>query len=484
MFEQIFKNIDDALRKDAGCSSELDYTEQSSWLLFLKYLQELENDKRIEADLAKREYEPILKKNYSWDTWAAAKNSAGIIDQNKILTGDDLRNFVNIKLFPYLKSLRNKADYTNTIHYKIGEIFSEITNKIQSGYVIRDIVNYMDQLRFQTQNEKFELSVLYEDKIKRMGNAGRNGGEYYTPRPLIRAMIEVIQPQIGETVYDGAVGSAGFLCETFIWMRKQYNLSRKDLNFLNSRTFFGQEKKSLAYFIAMMNMILHGIESPNLIHMNSLLESLNNLSEKDRFNVILTNPPFGGNERKEVQENFDIKTRETAYLFLQHFIKKLKKSGRAGIVIKNTFLSNTDDASVQLRKLLLEECNLHTVLDMPVGTFQGVGVKTVILFFQKGESTKSIWYYQLDPEKTFGKTNPLHDDDLNEFVKLQKSRKDSPHSWIIKINDIDTKTWDLAIKNPNKNDDVQIRSPLEILDKIEASDKRCKQLIDKIRGLL
>jgi type I restriction enzyme M protein len=484
MFQQIFKNIDDALRKDAGCSSELDYTEQSSWLLFLKYLQELEKEKKIVAELAKGEYEPILQKKYSWDTWAAPKNSAGIIDQNKTLTGDDLLDFVNLKLFPYLKSFKNKDDKTNTIQYKIGEIFSEIPNRIQSGYVIRDIVNYMDQLRFQTQKEKFELSVLYEAKIKRMGNAGRNGGEYYTPRPLIRAMIEVVQPQIGETIYDGAVGSAGFLCESYGWMREKYNLTRKNMEFLNSRTFYGQEKKSLAYVIAMMNMILHGIESPNLIHTNSLLETLNNLSEKYRFHVILTNPPFGGSERREVQQNFDIKTGETAYLFLQHFIKKLKKDGRAGIVIKNTFLSNTDDASVSLRKILLEECNLHTVLDMPSGTFQGSGVNTVILFFQKGESTKDIWYYQLDPGRKLGKTNPLNDDDLKEFVNLQKSRKISPQSWKIKVKDLDVKTWDLAVKNPNKNEEVVIRSPLEILDEIEAADEKCRQLMAKIRGLL
>jgi type I restriction enzyme M protein len=342
----------------------------------------------------------------------------------------------------------------------------------------------MDQLSFQTQQEKFELSVLYEAKIKRMGNAGRNGGEYYTPRPLIRAIIEVIQPQIGETVYDGAVGSAGFLCESYMWMSKQENLSRQNWEKLHKHTFYGQEKKTLAYIIALMNMILHGIESPNLIHTNSLLDNLHDIPDNKKYNVILANPPFGGNERPEVQHQFFINTGETAYLFLQHFIKKLKHGGRAGIVIKNTFLSNTDQTSVILRKILLEECNLHTVLDMPSGTFLGAGVKTVVLFFEKGQPTKEIWYYQLDPRRKLGKTNPLNDNDLKEFVELQKTKADSPKSWKLDVSTLDKKTLDLSVKNPNNNEEVLIRSPLQILDDIAASDVKCRELMEKIRGLL
>ena len=198
------------------------------------------------------------------------------------------------------------------------------------------------------------------------------------------------------------------------------NLTTKDLKTLQERTFYGKEKKSLAYVIAIMNMILHGIEAPNIIHTNTLTENLADIQEKDRFDVVLANPPFGGKERKEVQQNFPIRTGETAFLFLQHFIKMLKAGGRGGVVIKNTFLSNTDNASVSLRKLLLESCNLHTVLDCPGGTFQGAGVKTVVLFFEKGAPTRKIWYYQLDPGRNLGKTNPLNDDDLAEFVEAAK----------------------------------------------------------------
>jgi type I restriction enzyme M protein len=341
MFEQAFKNIDDVLWKEAGCGTELDYTEQTSWLLFLKYLDGLEKDKADEAAFEGKKYSYILEKQYRWENWAAPKKQDGKLDHNRAQTGDDLRDFVDTKLFPYLRKFKEKAAGPNTIEYKIGEIFGEIKNKISSGYNLREIINYIDELRFRSQTEKHELSYLYEAKIKNMGNAGRNGGEYYTPRPLIRAIVKVVNPQIGERIYDGACGSAGFLCESFDYMKDKPGLTTKDFSTLQKRTFYGKEKKSLAYVIAIMNMILHGIETPNIIHTNTLTENLADVQERDRYDVVLANPPFGGKERAEVQQNFPIKTGETAFLFLQHFIKILKAGGRGGVVIKNTFLSNT-----------------------------------------------------------------------------------------------------------------------------------------------
>ena len=247
MFEQAFKNIDDVLWKEAGCTTELDYTEQTSWLLFLKYLDNLEEDKAMEAALEGRPYTYILDEPFRWERWAAPKDSNGALDHNTALTGDDLRDFVNLKLFPYLHGFKQRASGPNTIEYKIGEIFGEIKNKISSGYNLREIIDYIDELRFRSQTEKHELSHLYEAKIKNMGNAGRNGGEYYTPRPLIRAIVQVVQPRIGERLYDGAVGSAGFLCEAFEYLKARGNLSTKDRTTLQTTTFFGKEKKSLAY---------------------------------------------------------------------------------------------------------------------------------------------------------------------------------------------------------------------------------------------
>lgn len=213
MFEQVFKNIDDILHKDAGCSSELDYVEQTSWILFLKYLDDLEKDRKTQAELAGKSYEEIIQKQYRWSIWAAPKDKAGKIDHHKALTGDDLRDFVDQKLFPYLKKFRVDASSADTLEYKIGEVFSELKNKIQSGYNMREIINRIDALRFRTHAEKHEMSHLYEGKIQNMGNAGRNGGEYYTPRPLIRTIIKVVDPELGNKIYDGASGSAGFLCE-------------------------------------------------------------------------------------------------------------------------------------------------------------------------------------------------------------------------------------------------------------------------------
>src|SRR5208282_2302684 len=390
----------------------------------------------------------------------------------------------NGKLFPYLRGFKTRAQSPDTIEYKISEIFGEIGNKFRSGYSLRDALELVDALRFRSQAEKHELSALYEDKIRRMGNAGRNGGEYYTPRPLIRAMVRVVQPRIGERIYDGAAGSAGFLCESFEYLRNQPGLTTSDLKTLQERTFTGKEKKSLAYVIAIMNMILHGIDAPNIIHTNTLTENISDIQDKDRFDVILANPPFGGKERPEVQQNFPIKTGETAFLFLQHFIKSLKAGGRAAIVIKNTFLSNSDGASRALRKELLENCNLHTVLDCPGGTFQGAGVKTVVLFFEKGVPTRKIWFYQLDPGRNLGKTNPLNDDDLAEFVKLQKTFADSPKSWSVDAKSIDQTNFDLSVKNPNGAEEVAHRSPAAILDEIATLDAESATVLDNIRAIL
>lgn len=484
MFENTFKNVDDILHKDAGCSSELDYVEQSSWILFLKYLEDLEKSRALAKELAGEKYKPLIADKFRWTTWACPKTKDGKIDFNNALSGDDLRDFVNGELFPYLAKFKVAATGSDTLEYKIGEIFSEITNKIQSGYNLREILELVDELKFQTSADIHEMSHLYEDKIKNMGNAGRNGGEYYTPRPLIKAIIKVVQPKIGQTIYDGAAGSAGFLCEAFAYLMESKKLTSTDVDILQKKTFFGKEKKSLAYIIGTMNMILHGIDAPNIVHTNTLGENIADIQEKDRFDVVLANPPFGGKERSEVQQNFPIKTGETAYLFLQHFMKILRAGGSAGIVIKNTFLSNSDNASIAIRKELLENHNLHTILDCPGGTFQGAGVKTVVLFFKKGEPTKKIWYYQLKPGRNMGKTNPLNEKDLEEFIELQKGSEDSKLSWSVDVATVNKETWDLSVKNPNFNDEFVHRSPNMIITEIESLDVENQAILARIKDLL
>jgi type I restriction enzyme M protein len=484
MFEQTFKNIDDILWKDAGCSTELDYAEQSSWILFLKWLDDYEKDKQTKAKLNNKNSKPVLDKEFQWSSWAVVKKKDGKVDFNKNLTGPDLKKFVDNKLFPYLSRFRNKAESSDVLEYKIGEIFSELKNKLQDGYTLRDVINEVDNLQFRSNEQKHELSALYEEKIKNMGNAGRNGGEYYTPRALIKSIVKVIDPKVGETVYDGAVGSAGFLVESFGHMSQSKSLTTTELKKLQTKTFYGAEKKTLAYIIGIMNMILHGIESPNIIHKNTLEDNIQEIQNKDRVDVILANPPFGGKEKANIQENFPIKTGETAYLFLQHFIKKLKAGGRCGVVIKNTFLSNTDNASIALRKQLLEDCNLFAILDLPGGAFLGTGVKTVVLFFEKGKPTKKLWYYQLNVGRNMGKTNSLNENDLKDFIKLAKTQKLSDNSWSIDVEKINTNTFDLGVQNPNIVEEIDERTPEEIILEIENLDKNLSESLKKIKELL
>ena len=478
-YEQTFKNIDNILHTDEGCGSELDYIEQKSWILFLKYLDDLEKSREVEAMLQDKEYTPIIAEGYRWSDWAMPKTSTGEYDIHNALVGDDLIEFVRLKLVPYLKKFNNENG--KGVEGKIGVIFNAITNKIASGYNLRDILEQVDELKFQTSEQRHELTYLYESSLNKMGNAGRNGGEYYTPRPLIRTILKVLNPEIGKTVYDGACGSAGFLCEAYTYMHEKVK-NTSDEKMLQESTFYGKELKGLAYIIAIMNLILHGVESPNIIRTNTLTENLADVQEKDRFDYILANPPFGAKERAEVQQNFPIKTGETAYLFLQHFIKYLRAGGSAGIVIKNTFLSNTDNASIKLREKLLKECNLHTVLDLPQGVFQA-GVKTVVLFFKKGEPTKNVWFYQLDLDRTLGKTNPLNEDDLKQFVELQQTKVESLSSWIVDVASLD-ENYDLSVKNPNKVEVVDERTPQQIAEEIKALNEENQRLLNEIMEIL
>jgi type I restriction enzyme M protein len=489
MFQQTFKNLDDIMFQEPGCNTELDYVEQSSWMLFLKYLDDLETERSIEAQLTGKPFEPLFTDEFRWSAWAAPKTADGKPDLDSTRIGADLIEFVNNTLMPYLRGFKQSAPGPDTIHYKIAEIFGEVRNKFQNGFMMRDALALVDELNFGTQDQKHELSDLYETRIKNMGNAGKNGGQYYTPRPLIRAMIKVTDPRLGETIYDGAAGSAGFLCEAYEYLRPKAT-SPTDYQTLQRDTFYGKEQAPLAYVIGLMNMILHGISAPNYLRTDTLADRIADFEEKDRYDVILANPPFGKNKNKQLQANFPIKSSESAYMFLQHFIESLKAGGPAAIVIKNTFLSNTDNASIALRKQLLDECHLHSVLDCPGGTFLGAGVKTVVLFFEKGRVSRDIWYYQLDPKsadgksRNMGKTNPLNDADLAEFVDLQKTFALGDKSWSISAADLDPSTYDLSVKNPNAPEEAPLRAPQEIIADMLARDVETAAILENIRGML
>lgn len=358
-----------------------------------------------------------------------------------------------------------------------------MSNKVVSGRNLREVIDCIDQLHFQTQDELDQLSALYEDRLRLMGGAGRSG-EFYTPRPLIQAMIRAVDPGLGKTIYDGAAGSGGFLTETYTYLRPKVQTA-SELRFLKEDTFYGKNKKPEPYLLGTMNMILHGIESPNMIHGNTLNEDTRAIQESDRYDYILANPPFGGNERPEVQRNFKVQTRETANLFLQHFMKKLRTRGEAAIVIKNTFLTNEPNgATGKIRKELLEGNNLHTILDLPGGVFSATGstgVKTVVLFFRKGEPTRDIWYYQLNPGRSLGKTNPLNIHDFDDFLAKYKMRETSKNSWIVEVTSLDQNSLDLGVKNPHEPEVKELKTPEEVLEDIKSIDHEIKKILEGLK---
>ncbi|MBQ3811657.1 MAG: N-6 DNA methylase [Kiritimatiellae bacterium] len=449
-----FKAIDNLLWKPgSGCSGALDYMEQSSWLLFLRYVDAREDERRMEAEMAGRPYEPILPEYLRWGSWAWPAKPDGSLDADRALAGDDLLEFVKNTLFPSLRRFKENATGTDSVHYVIGSIFEQLSCKFVNGYLLREVIALMQPLRFQTEAERHEMSVLYEERLGAMGNAGRDGGQYYTPRALIRVMIRILDPKVGETFDDGACGSGGFLCEAFRHMRDAARDNPDAWRILQKETFTGGEVKPLAYVTAQMNCILHGLETPRISFGDTLAARVADFSERDRVDVIGANPPFGAGADAASVANFAIPSSETALLFLQYFIAKLKRGGRAAIIIKNTFLSNSDNASVAVRRLLLEKCRLRWVLDLPQKVFVA-GVRAVVLFFSKdGPTADPIRFYQFEPAGiTLGKRRPLLESDLAEFESLVRGGGDPAAckaAWTVDPATLDPATLDLSVKNPN-----------------------------------
>lgn len=481
---QAFKAIDDLLRTPGGnCNTSIDYMEQTSWLLFLRYLDARETERRDEAELRGERYEPALPKQYAWSTWAYPTTADGALDHARALKGEDLLRFVKEELFPGLKALRDSAASTQSIQYRIGAIFSGLRCLFESGHTLRDVIDLVQPLSFETEADRHELTLLYESRLGDMGNAGRNGGQYYTPRPLIRVMVRILDPKLGETFYDGACGSGGFLCEGFNYMRERTGNRPGAWERLQRATFYGQEVKSIPYVTAQMNCILHGLETPNISFGDTLKIKIADFSDADRVDVIAANPPFGAKVDDLTRENFITRSGESAYLFMEHFVEKLRENGRAAIIIKNTVLSNTDAASVYVRRMLVEKCRLEWILDLPQKVF-AAGVKAVVLFFCKGGPTVSpIHYYELDLKGvSLGKTRPLKEDDLAEFEALVRSgarAKDSPAHWTVDPSTLDRTTYDLSVKNPHV-EAVHARLPAEVKRDIRAVFAEIETLVKEL----
>ena len=476
------KRITDILRRDDGINGAMAYTEQISWILFLKFLDDYEQAQAATATLNGKNYTYILDKEYQRDTRACPKTADGEPDTNNALSGDDLKEFVKGKLFPYLKWFRDVNQDFHSMKYKVGEIFYFLENRIESGHTLREILDIIDALSFQSKNDLFELSQIYENLLHGMGSDGGNSGEFYTPRPVIKAMVQCLDPQIGQTIYDGALGSGWFLIEAFTHLEPQAKTTEQ-LHFLHHDTFYGNEKTPLAYTMWVMNLILHGIENPNITKKNTLTEDIRKYEEKDKFDAILANPPFGGKEKAQIQANFPIKTNSTEMLFMQHFIKKLKTWWKAAIIVPEWVLFNSSNAFQEIKKQLLTETNLHTIVSLPAGIFLPYsGVKTNIIFFEKTTATKKIWYYEVDPERKLTKNKPIAYEELAWLIKHFPEKPETEFSRYVDVDDI--KDYDISAKNPAKIKEIIHRKPAEILANIEKNNEELSILTEKIKKIL
>lgn len=487
--ENKINRITDILRRDDGISGAMHYTEQISWILFLKFLNDLEETKNEDAELDGENYIYILDEKYRWNQWAVPKKN-GKIDLLNAKSGEDLLDFVNGELFPYLKSFKSITEDPKSIKYKIGAIFEFLDNRIANGHTLREVLDIIDAMDFHNQSDLFQLSLIYEKLLKDMGSDGGNSGEFYTPRPLIKVLADVVNPKIGDTIYDPAVGSCGFLIEAYNHIRYddvenniQKELSTEQLKFLNEDTFFGNEKTPLSYVMGVMNMILHQIESPNISKSNTLTKDIRGLEEKDRYDCILANPPFGGKEKEQIQQNFPIKSNATELLFLQHMMNHLKINGKCGVVIPEGVLFQTNKAFQSVKQDLLERFNVHTIVSLPSGVFLPYsGVKTNVIFFDRKGSTSDIFYYEVNPPYKLTKNKPIQYDHFKEFLDIWEDRKLTDNSWIVNVNDI--KDFDISAKNSNKIEVIEHKSPIELVTNIKDNNNEINSLMDEIESIL
>lgn len=467
----------DILRTDDGITGAWQYTEALSWLLYLKFFEDKEKERKDQFAISGDEYSPLLKKQYQWSVWT---------DSKKGLTGKELIKWVNEDLIPYLSSLKgNKEGDPRDI---ISAIFKNVQNRVNSGFLLRDVIEKIQQIHFDAGEEAFSLSHIYEDLLRNMGEGGGNAGEYYTPRPLIKTIVQLIDPKIGETIYDPACGTCGFLIQAHLLLEPKAKTTDA-IKILNSRTFYGKEKTPLPYVLGLMNMTLHGIDYPRIEKKNTLQDDIRQIDDRDKYNIILANPPFGGKEQELIQKNFPVESNATELLFLQHMEKSLKNNGRAAVVVPEGVLFQTNSAYQAVKKKLLKECNLHTVVSLPAGVFLPYSaVKTSVLFFDKVKTTKDVWFYEikLKEEKKLTKKAGITEEYFTELVKLYKKRTETENSWLVPVAKILDEDCNLSAShyNPNEQEVEELLEPgeyaTEIKDLLTEAIKNVDELITEL----
>lgn len=473
------KSARDMMRKDAGLNGDLDRIPQLAWILFLKCFDDLEMRLEEEAILDNKPYRPVIPEPYRWRDWGA--------DPNYGLSGPDFLAFVNDELLPTLRGLNE-----NDTQLVIASLFGETYNRMLSGYLLRDVVNLVNEIHFQVTDEIFTLSHLYESMLQDMRDAAADSGEFYTPRPVIKLLVDRVAPRLGETVLDPACGTAGMLAEAYEYLKGQVKRA-EDVTLLQTKTLFGVEKKPMPYLLGTMNLLLHGIDTPNIRRDNALRKPLIEIGAKDRVDVIVTNPPFGGEEEAGIQLNFPEATRtaETALLFLQFIMRSLKPGGRCGLVVPNGTLFG-DGVAARIKEQLVKDFNLHTIVRLPNGVFAPyTGIPTNLLFFDRTGPTQVIWYYEQPlPEgrKNYTKTNPLQ---FEEFAGLRAwwdEREENERAWCVPVGEVlkyngagNLLSVNLDVKNPHAGDDFEHMPPEQLVADIMHKERQILEILAEIQ---
>jgi type I restriction enzyme M protein len=482
------KSVRDLLRKDAGLSGDTDRLPQLTWLLFLKSIDDAELTRQVMLGDA---FEPIIEPPYRWRDWAAVEN------KKERKTGDELLEFVNNDLAPYLARLSGSND--SDIRTITGTIFQGMANRIRSGYILREVVDKLSAINFNSSDDIHALSHFYETMLKEMRDAAGDSGEFYTPRPVIRFIINRLAPELGERVLDPACGTAGFLVETYEQLKDAANTAEKRRQLEEALT--GIEKKPMPYLLGVMNMLLHGIEQPRLSERNALATNIRQVREEERVDVIATNPPFGGDEERGILNNFPegMRTTETAILFFQYVMAMLKRpGGRCGIVLPNGFLFGNGVGAV-VKKQLLTRFNLHTIVRLPNGAFAPyTGIPTNLLFFEacpaneqtledEQPSTREVWYYELPlppGRNSYSKTRPLQYEEFADCISWWDKRIENEHAWKVPVEQLLANDCNLDVKNPNSKKDFEHLPPEQLVKGIVEKERRILEIMEEIEKML
>ncbi len=484
----IIKKCCDILRTDDGITGAMSYTEVLSWLLYLKFFNDKEKERETFAKIDGDKYHTILTGEYAWDKWTNTKSGKTGKELVEFINGDwkDEKGKDRLGLIEYIASLKSKKK--GDPREVIAAIFQNVNNRVNSGYLLKDVIEEIKRIDFESDKDVFSMSHIYEGLLKNMGEGGGNAGEYYTPRPLIKTLVKLINPKIRERIYDPACGTGGFLAEAHLHLKDQAKTPtlRK---VLNTETIFGIEKTPLPYVMCLMNLTLHGLDYPQIAKQNTLGRDIRQIEDHEKYEVILANPPFGGKEQKSIQKNFPIEANATELLFLQHMEKSLRLNGRAAVVIPEGVLFQTGAAYAQFKKQLIENSNVHTVVSLPAGVFLPYSaVKTSVIFFDKTKKTEDIWFYEVTlPEgQRLTKKNGINEDHFKELLKLYKKREETKNSWLIPVEKILESGTNLSAShyNPHGIETEELLEPEQYAEEIKQLLADASKEIDELIGEL